>query len=179
MMEINSGEKKSLINKIQKLSIDHQREIFYILRKYLDISYRKQNKWYTKNQNGIFINLSLIDNSVLSDIALFVEECNLKKNEMMKLKEESQSIENQEICYKIVSRNLISHEDFTDMYKIISTRDMNNIIDNIHLNKSQKKNNMQAKFVNAAKRYSKSISSDKKTDDTVSYYLDYESYLKT
>jgi hypothetical protein len=91
-MEVLLAEKKNLISKIQKLSMDHQREIFFILRKSLDLDNIDNDSWYTKNQNGIFINLAIIDDNIIKDINIFVDECKNSKDKMKKLQKEILSI---------------------------------------------------------------------------------------
>ena len=206
-MSLKILEKKDLINKIQKLSVKHQREIFFILRKNFSSNQINQNKnsflkniedsnisnqyfynieqdnddnkWYTKNQNGIFINLSKVDESILNDISNFVDECKDNKDKMLKLHKEIQSIENKEICYKIDDINIIKEiENFNDFNNVMNPKNINNIIDNIHLNKKNpKKNNLQTKFINATKKYNKSIGSDRKIEESIIYYLEYEDYI--
>ncbi len=175
---IDSAEKKSLINKIQKLSMDHQREVFFILRKSLDLDDDDNDCWYTKNQNGIFINLAIISDNIIKDIDIFVDECKNSKDKMKELQKEILSIENQEICYKMIdNNNFIENEDFNDIYTIMSVKNINDIIENIRMNKKiYKKNSLQTKFINATKRYTKSISAEKKNDEPVVFFLDYEKY---
>jgi hypothetical protein len=184
-MEINYIEKKNIINTIQKLNIVQQRQIFFILRKYLDedfannsiINTNESNKWYTKNQNGIFINLSSINNSIIKDIIIFVNECKLKKEKLKVLEKEIQSIENKEICYKIIYEENNELEDFDYLYNNIDKEILNSINDNLN-KKFQKKNNLQTKFINATKKYIKTFNYDKKIEDSsVNYILDYEKYL--
>jgi hypothetical protein len=177
-MEVLLAEKKNLISKIQKLSMDHQREIFFILRKSLDLDNIDNDSWYTKNQNGIFINLAIIDDNIIKDINIFVDECKNSKDKMKKLQKEILSIENQEICYKMIdTNNYIDSEDFNDIYTIMNTKYINEIIENIRMNKKiYKKNSLQTKFVNATKRYTKSINAEKKTEEPLIFFLDYEKY---
>lgn len=177
-MEVNSVEKKDLIEDIQKISIDQQRQVFFILRKVLERD--TDNKWYTKNQNGIFINLSHINDNVITDIKLYVKECFEKHEVLMKLEEEIQLTENKEICYKIVSLNENNEkEDFEYLYKIIGQSRINEFMDNINLTKkNKKKQNLQTKFINATKRYNKSANTEKKIDESVIYFLDYEPYTE-
>lgn len=178
IMEINSVEKKDLIENIQKISVDQQRQVFFILRKVLERD--MDNKWYTKNQNGIFINLSNICDSVITDIKLYVKECFEKYEILKKLEEEIQLTENKEICYKIASIDDNNEkEDFEYLYKIIGQSRLNEFMDNINLTKkNKKKQNLQTKFINATKRYNKSANTEKKIDDSVIYFLDYEPYIE-
>ncbi len=177
-MEINSIEKKDLIDDIQKISIEQQRQVFFILRKVLEID--NENKWYTKNQNGIFINLSNIDDSVISDIKLYVKECFDKQELLKKLEDEMDSTENKEICYKIAPISDDNEkEDFNYFYKIIGQSKINEFLDNINFTKkNKKKQNLQTKFVNATKRYNKSANTEKKIDESITYFLDYEPYIE-
>ena len=57
----NLGKKKKLVEKVKKLKTTEHKEIFFILS--------KKNIVYSKNNNGIFINLKDVSNTVL-DLSL-------------------------------------------------------------------------------------------------------------
>ncbi len=175
-MEINFSTKKKLIENIQNLSIDHQRQIFYILQKYLENNL-DNTKWYSKNQNGIFINFSVINDKIINDIEIFIKECNNKENKIKELEKELELIENKEICYKIISENNVDNEkeDFNYILNIIDNNllsDLNKYFDK----KNNKKQNLQTKFINATKRYTKCVNTEKKFEETNNFFLDYEKY---
>merc|ERR1712166_339927 len=81
----SNKELKDLVFTIDKLSKNEHIEIYKILKKYY--------KQFTENSNGIFINLSLLDNNIINDLLKFVNfrigsnqylnklEENRKKNE--------------------------------------------------------------------------------------------------
>ncbi len=176
-MEINFTEKKYIIEKIQQLCVDQQRQIFFILKKYLDNNLN-ESKWYTKNQNGVFINFSYIDDIIIKDINKFINECTIKKEKLKKLQEEIHSIEKTEICYKIIPDNneVKEKEDFAYFYDNIDKNLINNMNEQLN-KKNTKKNNLQTKFINATKKYTKCVNIEKKFEETNIFFLDYEQYI--
>jgi hypothetical protein len=170
-MENNFIKKKLIIDEIQKMNLDEQRQIFIILQKHLNGL--NDTKWNTKNENGIFINLSYIDNSVINDIEIFINECKEKKKKMQEIQNEQNNIENKGICYKVLSNINTEKEDFEFIYKIIDPLLIKNMQQEFK-KYSSKKNNLQTKFINASKRYTKSINYEKKFEN--SNFLDFETY---
>lgn len=67
---------KSIENMIKHLSETQLEELFKILQ--------KNNCEYTMNNNGIFLNLSRIDQIILDKIELFIKFCNESKKELDK-----------------------------------------------------------------------------------------------
>lgn len=64
----------ALVESIQRLNATEYEELFKLLH---------QNKCeYTRNNNGIFLNLSWLDETLLSKIELFVEFCKASRREI-------------------------------------------------------------------------------------------------
>jgi len=100
-MKYTINDKKNLIKDIEYLSKVEHIEIFKIIQK---------NKIkYTQNDNGIFINLSMLDNNMVGEIQNFVNFCIDNKKTLDK-KEEIINIEKN----KIFSIKDTSSDDNTD-----------------------------------------------------------------
>lgn len=98
MNVITVEEKKKLIEYVGELNKDACIEIFKIVQNYT-------NK-YTKNNNGIFINLNNLDNNCLCEIKKFVDFC--RDNEK-KLKEKEALVETEKT--KIINPDTLSESD--------------------------------------------------------------------
>ena len=78
MSKYTSIEKRELISDINKLSKEEKIEIFKIIKNSLSK--------YTENNNGIFINITLLNDTVLEHLLTFVNFC-MKNREVLKTKE--------------------------------------------------------------------------------------------
>lgn len=67
---------KKIQNNIHKLCLTEIDEIFKILHKY--------NSNYSKNNNGVFINLNWLDKHILEEIDKYIDFCLLSQNEINK-----------------------------------------------------------------------------------------------
>lgn len=67
---------KKIQNNIHKLCLNEIDEIFKILHKH--------NSDYSKNNNGIFINLNWLDKNILEEIDNYINFCLLSQNEITK-----------------------------------------------------------------------------------------------
>ena len=120
-MKYTINDKKNLIKDIEYLSKVEHIEIFKIIQK---------NKIkYTQNDNGIFINLSMLDNNMIGEIQNFVNFCIDNKKTLDK-KEEIINIEKN----KIFSIKDTSSDENTDNDDNIDNDDINN--DTINDNKT-------------------------------------------
>ena len=88
---LSSKEKKDLVDEIRLLSKHEHLEIFKIIK-------NGTNK-YTENNNGIFVNLSLLDNEIIENIRNFVMFCKQNKKNL-ELEEESINTEKNKIFRK-------------------------------------------------------------------------------
>lgn len=66
--------KKELISNINRLSKNEHIQIFYIIK--------KANIKYTENNNGIFINMNNISESIIEELIKFVEFAKVNNNEL-------------------------------------------------------------------------------------------------
>ena len=71
--ELLDIKKKNIINTVNKFGKSEHLEILKIIQKYEDIK-------YTENNNGIFVNLNTIPESVLLEIEKFVTYYIIKKD---------------------------------------------------------------------------------------------------
>ena len=132
-------EKKELVNKINNLLPIQQNEIFNIFQKY------KNN--YSKNNNGIFINITNINEQLLNEINNYI---NFIKHNQERLK----TIEND--CENIYNK---SNNDVNNIYKIINFEEFTNLKNLSKLEKikndmnSKKKKEYHLKFINTMKKY--------------------------
>ena len=75
---------KSLKNKIEKLESTEQYEIIKILN--------KNNYYYTKNNNGYFINMNNIPNDTLEEIKSFMEFSNKNNEKLLDQQKERENL---------------------------------------------------------------------------------------
>lgn len=79
-----TSEKKIMAEQIRDLSEDEQMEIFKIIR--------KSECTYTENNNGIFLNMRVLNNGTLNEISKFIKFCHENKKNLS----EQEEIVNQE-----------------------------------------------------------------------------------
>ena len=105
-------KKKFIIDTIKRFCKFEQIEIFKI--------FKKHNIKYTENNNGIFINLNIISESILDEIELFINFCITKKKclQVEKTKRENLAkLIKDDNNYS--SNNNISNHKFTFPYKAL------------------------------------------------------------
>jgi hypothetical protein len=153
-------QKKEIINKINTLTNIQQKEIFNIIK--------RNNINYTFNKNGVFIDITKIDNSLVDEILnyiKFIESNDIRLNKI------------ETLCTKYYNnRNTVS-----DTYKIINfiefqnldTKRIEKIINIINKNKNNKKE-CHLKFTNTMKKYNR-ILLNSETENYINN-LDYEDY---
>lgn len=178
----DARNKRIIIDKISKLSATEHDEIFKILA--------RCNIGYTQNSNGVFFNFSCIPNEVLSEIETFVNYCEKNQKELEAYdkrinscllngthlitptpKQTNDDLENvlQSSLEDISNIKWKEVADSSDKVKSFVSMLENN------LEKIHKKNN-NTKFINAKKRYSRRLVSDKKTYNEYSSNLYKEEY---
>lgn len=165
MLRYNQRERKLLSNKISLLSNNEHTEIFKLLQ--------NNNVSFTKNNNGVFFNLSDVNDNIIQEINNIVNFFYNHKNKIntylyninynyITQDDFNDNINND---YKSDTKNFNVNDNWYNIVfpeqkkneKIISF--LNNINDNFDKN-YKKKGNM--KFVNAKKRYSRKFNCDKK-----------------
>ena len=153
-------QKKEIINKINTLTNIQQKEIFNIIK--------RNNINYTFNKNGVFIDITKIDNDLVDEIINYIKF--IESNDISLNKIET-------LCTKYYNnRNTVS-----DTYKIINfiefkhldTTQIEKIINIINKNKNNKKE-CHLKFTNTMKKYNR-ILLNSETENYINN-LDYEDY---
>ena len=153
-------QKKEIINKINTLTNIQQKEIFNIIK--------RNNINYTFNKNGVFIDITKIDNDLVDEIINYIKF--IESNDISLNKIET-------LCTKYYNnRNTVS-----DTYKIINfvefqnldTKRIEKIINIINKNKNNKKE-CHLKFTNTMKKYNR-ILLNSETENYINN-LDYENY---
>jgi hypothetical protein len=136
---INYKEKKELVNKIIKLLPIQQKEIFNI--------FNKNNINYTKNNNGVFINITNIDDVIVKEIENYMNY--IKHNNVRLEKIETK-------CESIINS---ASTDINNIYKIVNFEEFKNLKDLSKLEKikndinTKKKKEYHLKFINTMKKY--------------------------
>jgi hypothetical protein len=172
-------KKKNLIKLVNQLCLTEHIEIFKIIK--------KNDTIYTKNNNGIFINLSNISDDQLDEIEHFTSFC-IKNNVV--LDEYDKKLQECKINYNLNSRplnNIINEEnakqkreletkiedDNNDFQKNEKIASFISYLEDSVESINKKKTNL--KYFNAKKKYSRKVNmtSDKKVDTT-----DYENILE-
>tara|TARA_Y100000996_G_scaffold407491_1_gene385148 strand:- start:138 stop:461 length:324 start_codon:yes stop_codon:yes gene_type:complete len=67
---------------IEKMEPIHQTRIFNIIK--------KSDAGYTKNKNGVFINMSLLDSSVINEIKSYLIYVDLQSQQLKKVEEDKE-----------------------------------------------------------------------------------------
>jgi hypothetical protein len=179
----NNKFRKQLFEKINSLSSTEHEEIYrIILSSAVNTS---------KNKNGVFFNLSGIDEKIIQKIDTFVNYCMSNKQELdeydkrlneCKLNNKYTDIVNMNIKLEelVDADNKIRPKDDWSKLKLesksiarftILTDKMSEDRDKLHIKK------LNSKFINAKKKYSKRIVMDKKFDYENIIELTQEPYL--
>lgn len=188
-MMMNNRYKKALIEKISKLSKIEHEEIFKLMK--------SKNEAFTQNKNGVFFNLSMISDEIVTEVEQFVDFCLKNKQELddydKKLNE----------CKISNNYTLLNRADANDSFKldvVLATKETieqeNNWLELINeskytekltsfmenLNESVEKLNKKknsTKFINAKKKYARKVVNDKKIEMELPSELAVEPYLIT
>lgn len=94
-IEIIELKKKFIIEKVKLFNKFERIEILKIIKKY--------KICYSENNNGIFINLNILNNTIIDEIEKFVNYCIIKKNH---LQNEKTKRDNFESLLKINTTNI-------------------------------------------------------------------------
>jgi hypothetical protein len=170
---MSSRKKKHLLEKISRLSITEHDEIFKVMKTY--------SIPFTQNKNGVFFNISLVDDEIVSKIEDFVEFCLKNKHELdeydKKINEckisnkydviatkaengvneirslDEVLLEAKQEDWQAVAAEIKSSEKLTALVELLESN-----IEKIH----KKKTN--TKFFTAKKRYSRKLVNEKKIE---------------
>lgn len=165
-----NNEKKIIFDKINTLSTTEHEEIYRIISEHsVNVS---------RNKNGVFFNLSSVENDVVAKIDTFVSYCVSNKVQLdeydkrlneCKMSNKYGKIENMNIRLEnLPSSDTITNEkDDWNKVKLEnkSVAKLTHLID--RMQEDREKLNVKrvnSKFVNAKKRFSKKVVSDKKFD---------------
>lgn len=181
----NSRRKKHLLEKINHLTVTEHDEIFKVMKTY--------NVPFTQNKNGVFFNISLVSDDVVSKIEDFVEFCLKNKKELdeydkkineCKISNKYDGIvsktdlngthtsldialqETKQEDWQAVAADIKSSEKLTALVELLESN-----IEKIHKKKAN------TKFITAKKRYARKFLSDKKIESDLMSNLFEESYL--
>jgi predicted RNA-binding protein len=154
-------KKKRLIDMVKGLSKEEHIEVFKV--------FRDHHENYSENNNGIFINLNTIRESVIDEILKYIEYMNVKKSDL--IQEEMKKDTTKQLlgdCSKVVVNNFdlqkpiyqeyefqadhasITNEKITEFLKFLDPRDL----DPNKITLKRKKNKYQgsmAKMINSFK----------------------------
>lgn len=189
----SSQEKRQLIKCVNELSLTEHSEIFKIIN--------KNKTTYSKNNNGIFVNISLLDCVVLDEINCFIKFCLKNKTELdayeVKMQECKININNEnnedgdQIKLAIADTDILQSADSLSPEQIIldlkaekdkireeNIRQYDALLKD-HIENINKKKNNNLKYLNAKKKYSRKINIERK-GDSLDYVndLNYENYIK-
>lgn len=194
----SSQEKRQLVKCVNELQLTEHIEIFKIIS--------KNETTYSKNNNGVFINISSLSEEMLEEINSFIVFCLKNKKELdayeKKMQECKVIINNEDDCCDDDNNNNVNNNmilkseecevpvlqdtliDIGGEIKVkldseVNESKVSNYINylNDHVdNINKKKNNM--KYINAKKKFSRKINVERK-GDVLDYIndLDYEDYL--
>jgi hypothetical protein len=182
----SNKERKMLFDKINRLSSTEHEEIFRI------ISSHAVNM--SKNKNGIFFNLTTVPNDIIIQIDNFVNYC-LSNQESLdeydKKLNECKLNNKYARNYDYVNMNLklenivcgAKDNTVNDGWKVKqldvkTTQRITYLIDKIQEDREKlHTKRLNTKFINAKKRYSKRVVSEKKFDSEIVAELEVEPYL--
>lgn len=175
-MSYSSKQKKHILDKINGLSTTEHEEIFNILQKVVTSN---PSITYTVNKNGVFFNLSTLDDEVLHEIESFVDFCHHNKKE---LDEYDKILNDCKANTNVINLNLehivekrrngskkstalpICDWNSVNLEQVADTKNVQKItafIERLNGDKTCKKK-INVKFHNAKKKYGKRVLSDSK-----------------
>jgi hypothetical protein len=171
---MTTREKKVLANKIANLCPVEHVEIFKIIKDGCDVS-------FTRNNNGIFINLKNIPDVVLDEITKFVEFCfenkaNLDeydhKVNQVKIKSKVNTV--QEVVSSTTLQSALDNSKIDNQwmtaYRDCKEKAKLELITDIlegNMACANKKKSCNMKFSNAKKKFARKVIQDKKNDHTL------------
>jgi hypothetical protein len=176
--------KKQLFDKINVLSTTEHEEIYRIITSCKNVN-------ISKNKNGIFFNLSSVNDDIINEIDTFVNYCITNKEQLDEYDKKLNECKMNNKYGEIVNMNL-KLENLVDLEKQLKSKDdwskvkldtksilkftevvdkLQEDRDKLHLKK------MNSKFINAKKKYSKKYQSDKKFEFEHNEELSCETYL--
>ena len=166
VVSFTNRRKKQLRDKINKLSQTEHEEIFKILK--------QKQIGFTQNKNGVFFDISLLDEFAAIEVERFVDFCISNKFELDEYDKQINECKMNNCFDRMkvsapLSKVIVSNMVVDDWQGLISeTRTNEKISAFVSLleNRSEKLGikRTNTKFINAKKRYSKKTISDKKNE---------------
>ncbi len=170
MMSYNNKFRKNLLEQISSLSSTEHGEIFKMIRTH-EVN-------FTQNKNGVFFNLSVLDDTLIEEIHNFVSYCVSNKKQLdeyecklneCKLNNNFDTILNIPLDkMEKFEQNPVQKEDWSCLNNLQSskTQRLVNFIEKMSLDKEKVvKKKANVKFCNARKKYAKRTVVDKKLEE--------------
>lgn len=153
------AKRKQLLDKISLLSSNDHYEILQI--------FKDNNIQYTKNSNGIFVNLNNIDNDLLDELMVYIDECKIKQDRLATLHQEIKITENNDNFFKNEWEYNYNNQYSWNNVELdeIVIKKINDFFLILNQKKNQKKKIIQLKFTNACKKFNKIATYDRKNED--------------
>ena len=162
---------EDIIKSIDTLSLKYHKEIFLFLKSH--------GVQYSKNQNGVFVNMSLLSDEIIDELKILVNK--YKQNTLSQMEINTK---NNSIMDSITNSVNSSTNDTTINDKYATSNDIMmsfNHKDVAFFEKDKQKinkKNVHLKFNTAIKKYIKYSSNDyKKFEYTLHHSLDFENYI--
>lgn len=183
MNKYTNKHKKQLFEKINILSKTEHEEIYKIVKKHDNIT-------FSKNKNGIFFNLSDINDEMYEELDNFVTYCINNKKDLDDYDKKINECKINNNYNNIIHINLdtmpqehalIEKMEFEDWNKIIcdskSILKVSTYVEKLMTDRDKiGKKKINVKFNNAKKKFAKKIYNEKKFDSDGSKDLELESY---
>ncbi len=180
-MEYNNKFRKNLFEKINVMTKTEHEEIFKIIKE------NNSTISYSKNKNGVFFNLSSLNDQTIDKINKFVDYCISNKQE---LDDYDKKINECKIHNSFA--NIVSLEDIPKI-KTDNSEDWNQLVTDSKsiqkittfiekvMNDQEKitKKKINQKFSNAKKKYSKKVCIERKFETEDNIELNIDSYVIT
>ena len=180
--------RKQLRDKINKLSQTEHDEIFKMLKRDTQMN-------FTQNKNGVFFDISLLEDDIVTKVEQFVDFCTNNKieldeydkqineckmnNSFDRIKQQHQSIPlSSAINSSIAEANMAAADNWQGLLNETKTNEKINAFVTLLENASEKLciKRVNTKFINAKKRYSKKSVAERKNESDLQNNLDYEKY---
>tara|TARA_B110000259_G_scaffold187621_1_gene242534 strand:- start:6099 stop:6581 length:483 start_codon:yes stop_codon:yes gene_type:complete len=134
--------KRDLVSKILKLSEIQQNEIFNIIK--------KEGVNYSKNNNGIFINLTKIDIELINKMNSYIDYLENNQEKLNKI----ENYYNTLIPFGRTDKKVYKIINFPEFINLKNTKYLENIKNDLNF---RKKKELHSKFMNTIKKYQRLI----------------------
>lgn len=182
IIKFNNKFKKALFEKINSLSSTEHEEIYRIIN--------DNNVNISRNRNGIFFNISSVDDDIVDQIATFVDYCISNKDQLDEYDKKLNECKLSNKYGQVIDMNIkLEHLGVNDKQRKqddwskvkIDAKNVNKFITFVEkFNEDRDKlyqKKINSKFINAKKKYSRKITVEKKFEYEHIDELHIESYL--